>query len=81
MPIVELRVGTANVKTLDPHTLRKAKKVGLNTSAKMEFLDKEFAEAGYKLVGIQESCIQGCVTREQTEYIVITSGATTAGTL
>ncbi|CAK0815072.1 unnamed protein product, partial [Prorocentrum cordatum] len=72
-------VASANVKTLDPAGVRRAKKLGLNTSSKMEYLDGALAAAGYNIIGVQESCVGGDVTREQTQYVVYTSGATPEG--
>ncbi|CAK0877917.1 unnamed protein product, partial [Prorocentrum cordatum] len=72
-------VASANVKTLDPAGVRRAKKLGLNTSSKMEYLDGALAAAGYNITGVQESCVGGDVTREQTQYVVYTSGATPEG--
>ena len=73
------KVASANVKTLDPAGVRRAKKLGLNTSSKMEYLDGAFAAAGYNIIGVQESCVGGDVTREQTQYVVYASGATPEG--
>ena len=73
--MVRLKAATANVKTLDPAGIRRSTKLGLNTSAKIEYLDHELHQAGYQVVGLQESCVKGSVTRAQTNYHVTTSGA------
>ncbi|CAK0894210.1 unnamed protein product [Prorocentrum cordatum] len=73
------QVASASAKTLDPAGVRRAKKLGLNTSSKMEYLDGALAAAGYNIIGVQESCVGGDVTREQTQYVVYTSGATPEG--
>ena len=73
------KVASANVKALDPAGARRAKKLGLNTSSKMEYLDGALAAAGYDIVGVQESCVGGDVTREQAQYVVYTSGASLGG--
>ena len=79
--MVRLKAATANVKTLDPAGIRRSTKLGLNTSAKIEYLDHELHQAGYQVVGLQESCVKGSVTRAQTNYHVTTSGAQPDGHL
>ena len=69
------------MKTLDPAGVRRSNKVGINTSAKIEYLDLAFFERQYAIVGVQESCIQGSVTRDQVHYHVNTSGAQSDGFL
>jgi len=46
-----LKVASANVKTLDPVGVRRARKLGLNISGKMEYLDGALAAAGYHIMG------------------------------
>ncbi len=45
----------------------------------MEYLDAAFHAASYDVIGVQESSIQGNVTRDMTHYTVTTSGALTDG--
>ena len=78
---VPVRAATANVKTLDPAGIRRAVKLGLNTSSKIEFLDLSFHNSSYDVIGIQESYVQGSVTRDQPNYTVSTSGALADGSL
>ena len=53
-----LSMATANVRSLEPAELRLAQRAGLRTNLKIEVLDRDFHDAGFHIVCVQESAIR-----------------------
>ena len=76
-----LSMATANVRSLEPAELRLAQRAGLRTNLKIEVLDRDFHDAGFHIVCVQESAIRSSVTRKQRYYTAYTCAANDAGQL
>ena len=70
-----LVLATVNVKSLIPEDLSRSHKYGVNTNNTVDQIDRELNLHGRHVVGVQESCVQGNVTREQQEFVAFTSVA------
>jgi hypothetical protein len=77
---VSLTVVSANVQSLRPVDLRSSQLVGYAYNEKMRQLDSDFHSLGVDLIGVQESCVQGAVKRQQPNFTAYTSGAFPGGT-
>ena len=50
-------------------------KYGVHTNNTIDQIDRELNLHGCHVVGVQESCVQGNVTREQQEFVALTNVA------
>ena len=76
---VNLRIGAANVLTLDCGA-QVFQKQGKLLLGRVGFLQKQFADLGLHIIGLQETRSQGQVTRHNQHWWVFQSGCTEAGT-
>lgn len=79
-PVVDLHcsLATANVLTLLP--AKKLTETGLQGRARSEALQRSFHDAGYQIVGVQETRLRKEVRIEQEHYFVFSAVATPRGT-
>ena len=66
-----LVLATVNVKSLKPKELSRSHKYGVNTNSTIDQIDRDMNLHGCHVVGVQESCIKGNVTREQQNFCCI----------
>ena len=76
-----LVLATVNVKSLKPKELSRSHKYGVDTNSTIDQIDRDMSLHGCHVVGVQESCIKGNVTREQQNFVAYTSGANGKGQL
>ena len=76
---VRVKVGTANVPTLDPRAERQLKKSGLAWTGKSQALEHLFHSAGYDIIGIQESSLQGDGDSNGCHFRKLRAGANAKG--
>ena len=74
-----LVLATVIVKSLKPEDLSRSHKYRHNTNNTIDQIDRELNLHGCRVVGVQESCVQGNVTREQQEFVAFTNGANGRG--
>ena len=74
-------LATVNVKSLKPEELSRSHKYGVDTDSTIDQIDRDTSLHGCHVVGVQESCIKGNVTREQQNFVAYTSGANGRGQL
>ena len=77
----KLVLATVTVTSLKPKDLSRTHKYRVNTNNTIDQTDRELNLHGCHVVGVQESCIKGNVTREQQEFVAFTSGANGRGQL
>ena len=80
LPVVDLHcsLATANVLTLLP--AKKLTETGLQGRARSEALQRSFHDAGYQIVGVQETRLRKEARIEQEHYFVFSAVATPRGT-
>ena len=76
-----LSLATVNVKSLKPKEISRSHKFGADTNSTIDQIDRDMSLHGCHVVGVQESCIKGNVTREQQNFVAYTSGANGRGQL
>ena len=76
-----LILATVNVKSLKPKELSRSHKYGVDTNSTIDQIDRDMSLHRCHVVGVQESCINGNVTREQLNFVAYTSGANGRGQL
>ena len=74
-------LATVNVKSLKPKELSRSHKYGVDTNSTIDQIDRDTSLHGCHVIGVQESCIKGNVTREQRNPAAHTSGANGKGQL
>ena len=60
-----LVLATVNVKSLEPKDLSRSHKYGVDAQSTIDQVDRELNLHGCHVVGVEESCIKGNVTREK----------------
>ena len=71
----DVKIASANVLTLLP----KRGPAGVQGRARMEMLQKQFAQEGYHLIGVQEARVRTEIKIEQDGFLVFSAPASAAG--
>ena len=71
----DVKIASANVLTLLP----KRGPAGVQGRARMEMLQKQFAQEGYHLIGVQEARVRTEIKIEQEGFLVFSAPASAAG--